>query len=182
MPTFSIKLARSFAQQGDYGKSIANWFAVLKCQPALKSALKLEFLDCLSQFICDLEKRNRRDQAVDYFLMAQQLYPDCSEIFVLWGQFLFRNELMEESTFCFCKALDLEPMNFRARQNLRNLSSHVIDQWHFRMLNDTARNFAYERAISMALCNSSSGMVLDIGAGTGLLRLFELIGVTVQQK
>jgi type II protein arginine methyltransferase len=44
-----------------------------------------------------------------------------------------------------------------------------IPRWHFSMLNDTARNEAFERAIAAGV--RPGAHVVDIGAGTGLLSL-----------
>ena len=40
-------------------------------------------------------------------------------------------------------------------------------RWHFGMLNDAERNTAYDRALRARV--RAGDMVLDIGAGTGLL-------------
>jgi type II protein arginine methyltransferase len=51
----------------------------------------------------------------------------------------------------------------------RVVLSHGIPQWHGPMLADAERNAAFEGAISRAV--RSGGVVLDIGAGSGLLSL-----------
>lgn len=54
-------------------------------------------------------------------------------------------------------------------ENMRNLCNACIERWHFRMMNDVARNSAYEAALQTAIQNSPEGIVLDVGAGCGLL-------------
>lgn len=39
----------------------------------------------------------------------------------------------------------------RAESALNNLRGQLIDQWHFRMLNDFGRNSLYEKAIAAAI-------------------------------
>lgn len=67
---------------------------------------------------------------------------------------------------------------------LENLKAHILDRWHFRMLNDKCRNDAYAAAVNI-VCRNAGGAgakrgcvparsvrVLDIGTGTGLLSVF----------
>ena len=76
---------------------------------------------------------------------------------------------MEEAASYFRKVLQLNQNNIMARENLENLYSHLMDRWHFRMLNDHTRNSAYFTAIEKVIANGYN-QILDIGAGTGLLR------------
>ncbi|CAN0510315.1 unnamed protein product, partial [Ectocarpus sp. 12 AP-2014] len=79
----------------------------------------------------------------------------------------------------FQKALALDPAFWPALESLENIKSLAVDRWHFRMLNHSARNEAYSRAIQRAVTdaaaaaagrNSEAGVtVLDIGTGTGIL-------------
>ncbi|MEO1628192.1 MAG: 50S ribosomal protein L11 methyltransferase, partial [Bacteroidota bacterium] len=56
-----------------------------------------------------------------------------------------------------------------ALQNLRRLFNRSIPQWHFTMLADDARNEVYQKALEKAI--RPSDLVLDIGAGSGLLSM-----------
>ena len=73
----------------------------------------------------------------------------------------------------FQRALTLNPEYLKARENLDNICSHLVERWHFRMLNDVKRNALYDLAIQSAIQQVSPDSklsVLDIGTGTGLLR------------
>ncbi len=83
---------------------------------------------------------------------------------------LFRLGYLDEATCYFRKALQIDPGYLAARENLENTCSHLVERWHFRMLNDKKRNLAYKNALC-ALLTARKGTVLDIGSGTGLLRL-----------
>ncbi len=50
-----------------------------------------------------------------------------------------------------CQALALDPGYWPALESLENVKSLAVDRWHFRMLNDEARNEAYSRAIQRAV-------------------------------
>lgn len=57
-------------------------------------------------------------------------------------------------------------------ESVENMKALVVDQWHYRMLNDKERNVAYDHAIRRALMLRPGAVVLDIGGGTGLLSMF----------
>ena len=62
----------------------------------------------------------------------------------------------------------------KAQENLDNVCSHLVERWHFRMLNDSVRNSAFQRAITRAVDSlektATELVVLDIGTGSGILR------------
>jgi type II protein arginine methyltransferase len=65
--------------------------------------------------------------------------------------------------------LALTPRDFDAQAILHKLTADRVPSWHFAMMNDTARNAAYDKALRRAV---RPGMqVLDIGTGSGLLSL-----------
>jgi tetratricopeptide (TPR) repeat protein len=67
------------------------------------------------------------------------------------------------------QAVKADPSNAQYRVNLRNTYRRTIPSWHFGMLNDQARNDAFERAITKAA--RGRRLVLDIGTGSGLLAM-----------
>ena len=69
------------------------------------------------------------------------------------------------------RAARLDPGLVAARDSLERANSRLVDRWHFTMLNDARRNGAYGRAVRAAARRLQPGeLVLDVGAGTGLLR------------
>ena len=77
---------------------------------------------------------------------------------------------MDEAACYFRHAVRLRPSFIEARHNLENVCCHVVERWHFRMLNDERRNRLYRDAIRDAVAAGGRTDVLDIGTGTGLLR------------
>ncbi|MDT8758667.1 50S ribosomal protein L11 methyltransferase [Sphingomonas psychrotolerans] len=72
----------------------------------------------------------------------------------------------------FRRALALQPDNLHLRHQVRRLGSGSVPFWHIPMMNDVARNDAFEAAIKAALAVAGpEARVLDIGAGSGLLSL-----------
>jgi Tfp pilus assembly protein PilF len=67
------------------------------------------------------------------------------------------------------RAREINPNHERAVALYRTAISRIVQPWHFPMMNDPARNDAYEAAIKRAVTPES--MVLDIGTGAGLLSM-----------
>lgn len=78
-------------------------------------------------------------------------------------------ELVEEAIKCFRKCVAIDKWNLQAIRKLENSCNIAVERWHFRMLNDKARNEAFRKAIIKKVRDGYRD-VLDIGTGTGLLR------------
>ncbi len=70
---------------------------------------------------------------------------------------------------CLRRALALRPDDLNIRALLRDMLTSQIRPWHFRMMNDAARNRAYDAAIRRAV--GPDTQVLEIGTGSGLLAM-----------
>lgn len=175
MPSFSIANAQKFAAEGKYGPAVANYMYILKLHSELRSKLAQEFFDALILFSGELKSSGHIENAKQYFMLAKELYPNSSKLCNEYGQFLFSVGEVDHACVSFFRALQLDSSNAMARTNLTNLSSHFLDQWHFRMLNDRRRNQAYKvaiaRLIQQGFNEDGSAVILDIGAGTGLLSM-----------
>lgn len=67
------------------------------------------------------------------------------------------------------KALNINKLYLPALTNIQIINSHFIERWHYRMLNDSKRNFAFKKAIGYRICQGYKTM-LDIGCGSLILR------------
>ena len=84
------------------------------------------------------------------------------------------DQLMAEGRFDICYSLlrslaALLGHHEKVTQRLKKLYKLWIPRWHFAMLNDEARSHAFFEAITAA--NLRDKVVLDIGAGSGLLSM-----------
>lgn len=92
---------------------------------------------------------------------------------------------MVQATALFRACVEAAPGFTAARESLEAVLNHTVDRWHFRMLNDKARNEAYKGAIHAAVAElrsqqkpSGKGSIrcVDIGAGTGILSILAAQG------
>lgn len=67
------------------------------------------------------------------------------------------------------QVLAARPDDAFAARNVRLLNGQLVERWHFPMVSDGPRNRDYERALKKAI--NADSVVLDIGAGTGLLSM-----------
>lgn len=162
MPVFSIKEARNYKKRKQYGPAVANYMSILKCYPNKAALLEKEFFDCFKHFSVDLEKTGKIDEANEYFLLLADIFKKSSRFFCMWGDFMLRHGLHEEAALCFLKSLsfdeDRNEFCKKAESALADLRDQLVDQWHFRMLNDFRRNSAYESAISKTLQRYKVGL------------------------
>lgn len=82
---------------------------------------------------------------------------------------LIRIGYTDEAAMYIRKSLEINPDYTAARENLDNICCHLVERWHFRMLNDVNRNTAFLSALQKA-AKLGYNSVLDMGAGTGILR------------
>ena len=85
------------------------------------------------------------------------------------GETHLENKQFADALDCFELALCLEPENSIALKGRNQAHCQIIPRWHFEMLNDVARNAAFEKALANAITEETT--VLDIGSGTGLLAM-----------
>ncbi|HED18300.1 MAG TPA: tetratricopeptide repeat protein [Gammaproteobacteria bacterium] len=114
-------------------------------------------------------RMGRAQEALRCFQHAVQLQPDDINILNGFAVALWGMGQLDEARSLLERAIGLEPENAFSRRNLQLLSSRLVDRWHFAMVNDVMRNQQFEAALKRAIRQDS--VVLDIGAGTGLLSM-----------
>ena len=111
----------------------------------------------------------RTREALRCFQHAEQLQPGDVNILNGYAVVLWGTGQLDEARALLQRAIEVEPENAITRRNLQLLNSRLVDRWHFAMINDTARNRQFDTALKQAITPGS--VVLDIGAGTGLLSM-----------
>lgn len=116
-----------------------------------------------------LREASRPREALAHFKTCLELEPDRADAHHDLGLLLRESGNLEAAAREIQLAVRTAPDNPQYRTNLRDTYRRMIPSWHFSMLDDQARNAAYDRAIAKAA--PGRRLVLDIGTGSGLLAM-----------
>jgi len=128
-----------------------------------------QFLNITHALVSKLEQ-GKEDKVEEVYKQAIEVLPSNPELLTNFGSFLFKQNQTERAEGYFRAALAADPKYLTAKDRLENLSTSLLERWHFPMLNDISRNRSFQSAISRHVRGGCS-TVLDIGTGTGLLSL-----------
>ena len=127
------------------------------------------------EFMTSLLEDNSSPEEV--LLLLGEYNDDDPQVLLCLARKCQEHSLFKEAETLCHKALEKEPNNPVIKDCQRTLFHQMVDRWHFLMLNDIQRNSSYFKAILAAVralsSSSSSSLtcsVVDIGAGTGILR------------
>uniref|UniRef100_A0A8C6Z1Z5 Protein arginine methyltransferase 9 n=1 Tax=Nothoprocta perdicaria TaxID=30464 RepID=A0A8C6Z1Z5_NOTPE len=126
----------------------------------------------------ELDSLARIQDLFNCYEQALELYPSDEVICNSMGEHLFRMGFRDEAAGYFHKAVKLNPDFADAKENFYRVANWLVERWHFIMLNDTKRNLTYLKAIENVV-HSGCKSVLDIGTGTGILRVSLVVTETV---
>ena len=116
-----------------------------------------------------LYKVNKLEEAEASYKKAIELKPDYAEAYNNLGATLKKIGKLSEARNKYKQAIKFKPDYVEARMGLEEVSRMNLPEWHFSMMNDQSRNFAYSEAIKLAVNKGS--LVLEIGTGSGLLSM-----------
>uniref|UniRef100_A0A4W3HPF7 Protein arginine N-methyltransferase 9 n=1 Tax=Callorhinchus milii TaxID=7868 RepID=A0A4W3HPF7_CALMI len=167
----SLQSAQECAESHHFGTAFAHYLLFLNLAPELKDIARESFQTTLLKWAEELDSLSRIQDIFDCYEQALELFPDNEVIWNSMGEHLFRMGFRDEAAGYFHKAVKLKPDYTEARENFYRVANWLVERWHFLMLNDKKRNFAYERAIQKAV-QSGCSSILDIGTGTGILSMF----------
>src|ERR1700739_3340918 len=129
-------------------------------------------LDALIEKGSSLHRLGKTDDAIACFDAARRIAPDHELVLTNLAVSLADSGQRHDAVVVFRKILKFNPENLYVRHQLRRLLSIIVPFWHARMLNDTTRNDAFERAIQAVIAKEGrQARILDIGAGSGLLSM-----------
>ncbi|KAL3880349.1 hypothetical protein ACJMK2_032593 [Sinanodonta woodiana] len=167
----SITNAKRSLISKNYGRAFANFLLFLKLAPERRNEVREDFSLAMREWAERLEGEGRIGDLFKCYDQACELFPDNETVLNNIGAQLFRLGYVEEAAAYIRKSIVINPEYLAARENLENICSQLVEQWHFRMLNDTVRNTGFRKAITDAIeCGYDT--VLDIGTGSGILSLF----------
>ena len=116
-----------------------------------------------------LTRQGRAAEAVEHYRELAAALPQEPALQTDLGVALAAAGAAEEAVRTLRRALAGNPDDKVARAALGQLFRDEVPAWHFPMMNHVLRNAAYDAAIRRAITPES--LVLDIGAGGGLLAL-----------
>jgi len=116
-----------------------------------------------------LVQQGHLEAGIEKYRQALLLVPDHVLSYLNLGRALEQLGQTQEAIQCYEIVLTLVPHHQEAQVYLQKLYARLVPPWHFPMMNDTYRNALYERAIENLV--RSGDVVLDIGAGSGLLAM-----------
>ncbi|ETE63961.1 putative protein arginine N-methyltransferase 10, partial [Ophiophagus hannah] len=174
----SLQSAQHCLENQDFGTAYAHYLLVLNIAPEFKNDVKETFQFTLFKWAEELDSLARIQDLFDCYEHALELYPNDEVIYNSMGEHLFRLGFRDEAAAYFHKARKLNPDFPDAKENFYRVANWVVERWHFIMLNDYSRNLLYQKAIQKAV-HSGYRNVLDIGTGTGILRVSLVITETV---
>ena len=170
-----FQAAKNSLRREQYGDALAHLVFLANVEPSTKEALEEDFTVALRHWTEVLEHHGELEKLMVCLQEALKLYPRSEIILINTGANLFKLGFTDEAASCFRRALHVNPGSIRAKENLENIASLLVERWHFRMLNDKKRNQAYKQAISKAI-SQGHDIVLDVGSGTGILSMFAVQG------
>ncbi|KAM6402350.1 protein arginine N-methyltransferase 9 isoform 2-T2 [Pluvialis apricaria] len=174
----SLQSAQHCLEDQDFGTAYAHYLLVLNLAPELKTSVKETFQFTLFKWAEELDSLARIQDLFNCYEQALELYPNDEVICNSMGEHLFRMGFRDEAAGYFHKAVKLNPDFADAKENFYRVANWLVERWHFIMLNDTKRNLTYLKAIENAV-HSGCKSVLDIGTGTGILRVSLVVTETV---
>jgi Tfp pilus assembly protein PilF len=148
-------------ENGQLAEGIVEFRAAIAARP--------DAYDARNNLASAMLRKGDADGARDAAEAAAKLDPKQIEpLLTLASAHLMRRD-PDAALEATARARMLDQSNDRAVSLYRAAISRIVQPWHFPMLNDGPRNDAYEAAIRRAVTPDT--LVLDIGAGSGLLSM-----------
>ncbi len=133
------------------------------------TALRPDYVEAHFNLGNTLAALKRPENASEQYRKAIAIDPNQARIHYNLAVVQERLKNGKDALEAYQAALHLDPDFTEAEVAYRYFLSQQASNWHFPMMNDTARNDAYEAALRDAV--SPDTYVLDIGTGSGLLSM-----------
>lgn len=158
--------------EGSCQEALEKCIQVATRWPSCKDAVRSVLLEALSDILDKMLAMEGPSSPLFRRLVRSvgALYSNDALVTAALGARCLREGVLKEARLYLTATLTLDPYHLPSRDNLATLNNQLVPRWHFKMLNDVARNAAYFRAVTSAVRTLPHCTVLDIGSGTGLLR------------
>ena len=186
-----LKRPREFDEKMEIGRRFAQYLLEGKIAsennlhrtPSSIEINKDEFISLMDSWFELLCACNRIESVRECAATAVDVFKDWNkDIYHCTGKILLKHQMHNEAIKFIKMALDcVDKCSWPnecaevasvldIREDLEQAFNRCIPRWHFRMINDISRNRAFFKAIENAVVGGCSNVV-DIGAGSGILRL-----------
>ncbi|XP_063879585.1 protein arginine N-methyltransferase 9-like isoform X3 [Scylla paramamosain] len=163
---------------GEIGLSFSHLSLALLLSPHLKQQYYSTYLEIFEKWSQKAEDSHGLSQVMTLYEVALNHYPESPDLHYLLAATLYRHGSVHEAWNHACLAEAKCPRDPCAQDIQGRLANCLVDRWHLPMLNDAGRNAAFRMAITEAV-REGYNTVLDIGSGTGLLRVSLVVSETV---
>lgn len=158
---YRVVLAQHHRHMGDMGQALASLTEAVKLEP-----LQLPLRRMLAEWLVSAGEMNRARMEARAIVAQAGLNTD---LLLEAGSVLESADALDEAIAAVGQAARLRPEDPVIARALRRLYARSVPAWHFPMMNDTARNRAYQTALEQAVGPETD--VIDLGCGGGLLSL-----------
>ena len=93
-------------------------------------------------------EQGKEDNVEKVYKQAIEVLPSNPELLTNFGSFLIKQSKTLRAEGYFQAVLTADPKYLTAKDSLANLSTSVLERWHFFMQNDISRNRSFQSAIS----------------------------------
>ena len=163
----SLLLARKYKGEQKLARSFAHFLVHWQVSHMISgySCSIQEIINVFDDLTVSLEAQDRTSDLLSTYQQAVEILPKNEDITFRYATALFKVGKNGEAMNLLSQCETL-----KCKELLDTIKSYSLDRWHFAMLNDRDRNDAFRKILLKTV--SSQDIVLDIGAGTGLLSLF----------
>ena len=153
-------------------KAAAHFTSAFRLAPQLATAFAEEFAEAADALATHRSQNKGREEAwravAGAYLTCINACPANALLLTRLGVAAHARGKLVEARAAFVKAATLD--DAVAAEAARRCGAALIENWHWRMLADTARNEFFASAVARAIAGGAT-TVLDVGSGTGLLAM-----------
>ncbi len=162
---------QSAEAQNNYGVALRRLGRLADAVEAFRAAVheRPDLFDAQNNLAETLLAVDDTDAALEAARVAHALAPEHPGPLLAMGVVHFQRGHYAPAAEGLAAALALAPGDARAATLLHLARGRQVQPWHFAMLNEHARNDAYDAALRRAV--APGALVLEIGTGSGLLAM-----------